>query len=83
MVTTTNIEIAPDDGWVAVGGTDTYVAVQHLHNYKELEMTFGVTAPALTIIGHPLARGEMETGIVGSQLWVRSPSAPIIVIVTV
>jgi hypothetical protein len=83
MLTTTNVEVTSADGWVAVGGTDSYVAIQHLHKYKELEMTFGATTPPLTTLGHPLAKGVMESGILGSQLWVRSPSATIIVIVTV
>jgi hypothetical protein len=83
MVTTTNIQVTPADGWVAIGDTSTYVAIQHLHNYKVLDMTFGATEPPLTTIGHPLASGELESGILGSQLWVRSSSVAITAIVTV
>jgi hypothetical protein len=82
MVATTNIDIAPIDGWVAIGDDLTHVAIQHLHQYKELDMTFGDTAPSLSVIGHPLAKGEMESGIIGSQLWVRSPDITITAIVT-
>jgi hypothetical protein len=82
MLTTTNIEVTPAGGWVAVGGTATYVAIQHLHNYQTLDMAFGTIAPALTVIGHPLTHGEMESGQLGSQLWVRSRSVSITVLVT-
>ena len=81
-LTTTNIEVTPAAGWVAVGNTTSYVAIQHLHKYRELEMTFGAVSPSLSTIGHPLPRNTMESGILGSQLWVRSPEINITVIVT-
>ena len=82
-LTTTNIEVTPAAGWVAIGNTTSYVAIQHLHKYKELEMSFGAVSPSLSTIGHPLPRNTMESGILGSQLWVRSPEINITVIVTV
>ena len=82
MPTTSNIEVDQGQDWTQIGGTSLPFVIQHVDDFKILGMAFSDNEPSLLTTGHPLRAGEKESGIIGSQLWVRSTSGTVIVILT-
>lgn len=82
MPTTTNIPLQVSAGWVVAGGLVDPIVIQNAHEYRELEVCFGTAAVVYPIRGHTLKSGEKEWGIVGSQMWLRTTTGAITVIIT-
>ena len=82
MPTTTNIPLTVNDGWVAAGGLVDPIVIQNDHKYRDLEFCFGTAAVVHPTRGHTLTAGEKEWGIVGSQMWLRTTTGAITVIIT-
>jgi hypothetical protein len=82
MATTTNTPLEVSNGWVSVGGLVGPVVIQNDHKYREIEVCFGTAAVVDPVRGHTLKAGEKEWGIPGSQMWIRTATGAITVIIT-
>lgn len=82
MPQTTNVIVPESYNWTSVGDKVSPLVIQHFAGWQILGMAFSDEAPSPSVTGHALLSGEKESGIVGSQLWVRSPSGSITVILT-
>lgn len=79
-VTTTDYEIAPEDGWVEVAGAPTYALVKPDHKFPYAVAISDGAAPAASLRGAVYDNGEpfsISLAAEGGELYVRVTRKPV------
>ena len=82
MPTTTNVPLTNGADWVQIGGVVNPLVIQNEITHRVVEFCFSATEPSSSLKGHLLKSSEFQSGVLGSQMWARSTSGDITVIVT-